>query len=78
MDIQNRNKDLTQVFDDRWKANHNYEQVRQARENEKNFIDKMFHNKAPKQEDKTVNYMEARLKRLQENMNAVKKNRNKF
>lgn len=77
MNIQNRNKDLTQVFDERWKANHNYESVKQAKEQDKMFIDKMFNKKteAPKQQ---INYMEERLKRLQDNMNATKNNRNNF
>lgn len=77
MDIQNRNRDLTQVFNDRWKANHDYESVRKAKEQDKKFIDKMFNKKTeePKQQ---INYMEERLKRLQGNMNAVKNNRNNF
>jgi len=79
MNIQNRNKDLTQIFDARWKANHNYEAVREAKEQDKRFIDKMFNNK--KEEEKptqNVNYMEERLKRLNDNMNALRNNRNKF
>lgn len=34
-------EDLTEVFDKRWKANHN-DDVKVARESEKKFMDKMF------------------------------------
>ena len=40
-----RNKDLSQVFDERWKAGHNND-VKRKREEEKQFIDKMFNVKA--------------------------------
>lgn len=41
MQINNRGEDLTKVFDRTWKANHN-DDVKNAREKEKNFIDKLF------------------------------------
>lgn len=78
MNIQNRNKDLTQIFDARWKANHNYEAVRQAKEKDKRFIDKMFNNKIEEKPNQNINYMQERLKRLNDNMSALRNNRNKF
>ena len=78
MDIQNRNKDLTQIFDARWKANHNYEAVRQAKEKDKRFIDRMFNKKTEDKPKQKINYMDERLKRLNENMSALRNNRNNF
>ncbi len=37
----NRQEDLTKVFDKRWKANHN-DDVKNARNKEKDFMNKMF------------------------------------
>ena len=78
MNIQNRNKDLTQVFDQRWKANHNYEAVKQAKEHDKNFIDKMFNKNKEEKPKQNINYMQERLKRLNDNMSTLRNNRNKF
>lgn len=36
-----KNRDLTEVFDDRWKANHN-DDVKKAKQREIDFINKMF------------------------------------
>lgn len=83
MNIQNRNKDLIEIFDSRWKANHN-DAVKQAKINDKKFIDKMFNNKKVEdQSGSTKNYMQERLDRLNSNIDAVKRgqfgnNRNKF
>ena len=41
MQINNRQEDLTKVFDRNWKANHN-DDVKKARAREKEFIDKLF------------------------------------
>ncbi len=49
MQINNRNEDLTKVFDRTWKANHNDDVVK-AKEKEKKFIDKLFN---VKKEEKT-------------------------
>lgn len=46
MQINNRNEDLTKVFDRTWKANHNND-VKEARKREKEFMDKMFNVKKP-------------------------------
>lgn len=78
MDIQNRNKDLTQIFDDRWKATHNYEAVQHQKEQDRKFIDKMFQKKETTSPPPKRNYMEERLKKMQDNINAVKNNKNKF
>lgn len=47
MQINNRMEDLTKVFDRTWKANHN-DDVKKAREKEKNFIDRLFNVKNSK------------------------------
>ncbi len=36
-----RNKDTSEIFDERWKANHN-DDVKKARVHEKEFINRMF------------------------------------
>ena len=45
MQINNRQEDLTKVFDRTWKANHNND-VKEARAREKEFMNKMFNVKA--------------------------------
>ena len=45
-----REEDLTKVFDRRWKANHNND-VKEAREKEKIFINKMFNVKEEPKKD---------------------------
>ncbi len=42
-DYVNRQEDLTKVFDKRWKANHN-DDVKKARDKEKDFMNKMSNN----------------------------------
>ena len=39
--LNNRQEDLSKVFDKRWKANHN-DDVKLAREKEKKFMNEMF------------------------------------
>ena len=72
MNIQNRTRDLTQVFDARWKANHNYEAVKQAKEQDKQFIDKMFNKNPTTTQQQPINTMQERLDRLNNNINAAK------
>ena len=45
MNINNRQKDLTRVFDERWKANIN--NIDDVRVKEKDFMDKMFKDNRP-------------------------------
>ena len=73
VNIQNRNKDLTQIFDSRWKANHDYDAVKKMKQHDRDFTNKMFNVR----ENNKVNYMEERLKRLQGNLDALKNN-NRF
>ena len=40
MNIQNRNKDLTQIFDSRWKANHDYDAVKKMKQHDRDFTNK--------------------------------------
>lgn len=72
MNIQNRNKDLTQIFDSRWKANHNYNVVKEAKEHDKKFIDKMFNNKNATSQTENINSMQERLERLNNNISNAK------
>ena len=41
MQIYNRQKDLSEVFDETWRANHN-DDIKKARTKEKEFMNKMF------------------------------------
>lgn len=54
MQINNRMEDLTKVFDRTWKANHN-DDVKKAREKEKNFIDRLFNVKNSKDNNNNNN-----------------------
>jgi len=38
----NRNRDLTEVFNDRWKANHNKELEKKVKENKMNTINRSY------------------------------------
>lgn len=72
MQINNRQEDLTKVFDRTWKANHN-DDVKKAREKEKIFIDKLFNVKTPlekKEAPKPLTPNE-QVNNLQRNMNGM-------
>ena len=78
VNIQNRNKDLTQIFDSRWKANHDYDAVKKMKQHDRDFTNKMFNVRENNvSNNNKVNYMEERLKRLQGNLDALKNN-NRF
>jgi hypothetical protein len=77
MEIQNRNKDLTQVFDQRWKANHDYDSVKKAREQEKKFTDKMFNVKNNTNVPNISNSVEERVNRLNQNIGFVRDSYNR-
>ena len=51
--MNNRQEDLTKVFDRTWNANHN-DVAKRGREREKAFVDKMFNVKNKKEEVKVV------------------------
>lgn len=76
-----KNRDLIEVFDDRWKANHN-DDVKKAKEREINFINQMF-NVKPTSSTKR-NTSQDNLARLNKNMQEVNdwhrhlQNRNRF
>lgn len=64
-----RLEDLTTVFDKRWKANHN-DDVKVAREKEKQFMNKMYGNK--NSINTNYNTPEAKLNNLNNNINAAR------
>lgn len=72
MQINNRNEDLTKVFDKTWKANHN-DDVKKAREREKNFIDKLFNIKHPTEKRNTPRPLSPneQVSNLQKNINGM-------
>ena len=72
MQINNRQEDLTKVFDRTWKANHN-DDVKQARKREKNFIDKLFNIKKPLDEKSNQRLFtpNKQVSNLQKNMNSM-------
>lgn len=73
MQIHNKLEDLSKVFDRTWKANHN-DDVKNAREREKKFIDKMFNVKKPLDERSNItvdNSPSTRANNLHNNMNSM-------
>lgn len=79
-DWNNRNRDLIEVFNDRWKANHNND-VKEAREREKKFINKMFNVKEENDNvvrPKVKSTREIQLERLEKNMNNLRNRDSSF
>ena len=60
-----RNRDLTNVFDDQWKANHN-DDIKQKKQAEKEFIDKMFNQNST--QSNNLNNMNRQLAELNHNI----------
>lgn len=76
----NRNRDLTEVFDARWKANHN-DDIKNLRDKERKFINKLFNVKEEKDDfvrPKVKSSREIQLERLEKNMNNLKNRNNNF
>ena len=77
MNFQNRNKDLTEVFNQRYNANHNYNNIKQNIDNNRNFMNKMYgvkdnsvNNRQP-----VLSTREATIQRLNEKMSALNNNK---
>lgn len=72
MQINNRQEDLTKVFDRNWKANHN-DDVKKAREKERSFINRLFNVKEDKKSSNNSSYLTPndRVNNLQNNMNSL-------
>ncbi len=72
MQINNRMEDLTKVFDRTWKANHN-DDVKKAREKEKNFIDRLFNVKNSKDNNNNMKPLtpNEQVGNLQRNINGM-------
>jgi len=80
MDFQNRNKDLTEVFDQRYNANHNYDNIKQKIDNQNEFMKKMYN--IPDKDSRDINRevkstKDATLERLNEKLGALN-NHNRF
>ncbi|MGM9881963.1 MAG: hypothetical protein ACI31S_03885 [Bacilli bacterium] len=67
--MNNRQEDLTKVFDRTWNANHN-DVAKRGREREKAFVDKMFNVKNKKEEGR-VETPEMKSQNLQKNINGA-------
>ncbi len=65
----NRNKDLLEVFNERWKANHSLN-IKQMKEKEKKFNERMFGN-IKKDEKSISNKPIDRVNRLNEKINSA-------
>lgn len=69
-DYVNRQEDLTNVFDKRWKANHN-DDVKKARNKEKNFMNKMFNTNINTISNNSVITPDEMARNLHNNMNSA-------
>ena len=86
MEFQKKVDDITKVVDNQWKANHNYNQIRQLQEESRQHFNRMYNIKDKKERSKEIleaNSIDGRLKRLEENMQIAKgnsffQNRNNF
>ena len=70
MNNNDRLEDLTKVFDRTWKANHS-DDVKNAREKEKKFMDRMFNVKRNSMDNKNLT-PEDRVNNLNNNMNNMR------
>lgn len=66
--INNRQEDLSKVFDRTWKANHN-DVAKRGREKEKNFMDRMFNSNRNKNDVNKNLTPSQRAETLHNNMN---------
>ncbi len=86
MEIQKRVSDLSKVVDRQWQANHNYKEIKKYNDGRREHFNKMYniHEKEDRRKEiLEANSAEGRVKRLQENMNALQgnelfRNRNNF
>ena len=86
MEIKRRVDDVSQVFDNQWKVNHNYQEKKEFFDNRKKFFNEM-HGIRDKEDYKKeileANSVNGRVDRLQQNMNAASgnelfRNKNRF
>ncbi len=86
MEFQKRIRDVSEVVDSQWKANHNYQEIKKYNEGRKAHFNKMYNirdKEDMKKEILEANSATGQIKRLQENMNASRgndlfRNRNNF
>ena len=67
---QNRQEDLTKVFDRTWNANHN-DVAKRGREKERKFMNRMFNIKEDNNPQKKIITPGERASNLQNNMNSA-------
>ncbi len=86
MEFQKRIRDVSEVVDSQWKANHNYQEIKKYNDGRKAHFNKMYNirdKEDMKKEILEANSATGQIKRLQENMNASRgndlfRNRNNF
>ena len=86
MEIQKRVSDIEKVVDSQWKANHNYSQIKNLNDSRKDHFNRMFNIKDKETRDREIreaNSIDGKLKRLDDNMKAMRgndllRNRNPF
>ncbi len=86
MEFQKRTNDIEKVFDQRWKANHNYDEIQKKMEQRQQHFNKMYHIRDKNERKKEIleaNSVNGQIKRLEENMRAASgnelfRNRNSF
>ena len=86
MEFQKRIRDVSEMVDSQWKANHNYQEIKKYNEGRKAHFNKMYNirdKEDMKKEILEANSATGQIKRLQENMNASRgndlfRNRNNF
>ncbi len=74
MKINKKVSDVSQVFDQQWNVNHNYQETKQIIENRKQHFNKMYNIQDKEERKKEIlkaNSVDGRVKRLEENMKAA-------
>ena len=74
MEFNKRTRDVSQVFDSNWKANHNYQKVKNFHEDRRQHFNKMFGIQDKDERKKEIleaHSVNGQVKRLEENMRAA-------
>lgn len=77
MNFNKRVQDVSQVFDSRWNANHNYQEKKQFLDNRKEHFNKMYNiqdKDVRKQEILRANSVNGKIEGLNQRMGAVNSN----
>lgn len=79
MNLNQRLQDTSQIFEKQWKANHNYNNIKEYNEGRKKHFNQMYNiqEKEERQEELLrMTSVDGRLERLTEKMNAAKNTHN--